>query len=36
MSLARHAPGLAVFVVVVFVAYLVANVLLWRRTRSRG
>jgi phosphotransferase system glucose/maltose/N-acetylglucosamine-specific IIC component len=36
MSLARHLPGLAVFVAVVFVAYLVANVVLWLRTRSRA
>jgi amino acid transporter len=35
MSLARHNAALACFVVVVFVAYLVANVALWRRTRAR-
>jgi hypothetical protein len=33
MSLARHNVGLAVFVVVIFLAYLVANVILWLRSR---
>ncbi|HXO17650.1 MAG TPA: hypothetical protein VN909_05720 [Candidatus Dormibacteraeota bacterium] len=36
MALARHVPGLAVFVTLVFVAYLVGNVVLWLRTRSRA
>jgi uncharacterized membrane protein YfbV (UPF0208 family) len=36
MALARHVPGLAVFIVAVFAAYLAANVLLWLRTRPRG
>ena len=35
MSLAAHHAALAVFVVAVFFAYLTANVVLWRRTRSR-
>ena len=36
MALARHYPWLALFVGIVFVAYLVANIVLWQRTRSRG
>jgi hypothetical protein len=35
MSLASHHAALAVFIVVVFFAYLTANVVLWQRTRSR-
>ncbi len=35
MSLARHNSALALFVVVVFFAYLIANVVLWQRTRRR-
>jgi heme A synthase len=35
MALARHHSGLAVFVVVVFFAYLVANIALWLRNRPR-
>ncbi len=35
MSLARHNAGLAIFIVIVFFAYLVGNVLLWQRTRRR-
>jgi hypothetical protein len=35
MSLATHHAALAVFVVVVFFAYLTANIVLWQRTRSR-
>jgi uncharacterized membrane protein YsdA (DUF1294 family) len=34
MALARHVPALAAFIVVVFLAYLAANVVLWLRTRS--
>jgi hypothetical protein len=34
MSLARHLPALAVFITLVYIAYLVANVALWLRTRS--
>lgn len=33
MALARHLAVLAVFIAVVFVAYLVANIVLWMRTR---
>ena len=36
MALARHNEILAIFVVVVFVAYLIANILLWQRTRRHG
>jgi hypothetical protein len=35
MSLASHHAMLAVFVVVVYFAYLTANIVLWQRTRSR-
>lgn len=35
MSLARHNELLAIFVVAVFFAYLVANVVLWQRIRRR-
>lgn len=35
MSLARHNALLAIFIVVVFLAYLVANVVLWQRMRRR-
>ncbi len=34
MSLARHNMALAVFVIVVFLAYLVGNVTLWLRNRQ--
>ncbi len=33
MSLARHNPALALFVVAVYLAYLIANVVLWQRMR---
>jgi hypothetical protein len=33
MSLASHHAALAVFIVFVFFAYVVANVVLWQRTR---
>jgi len=36
LALARHATALAIFVVVVFVAYLAANVVLWLRIRPRA
>ncbi|HZV77641.1 MAG TPA: hypothetical protein VFF63_07795 [Candidatus Babeliales bacterium] len=35
MALVRHNAGLAVFVGLVYAAYLVANVVLWQRTRLR-
>lgn len=36
MALARHVVALGVFIVVVFVAYLVANIVLWLRTRPHA
>jgi hypothetical protein len=36
LALARHATALAVFVVLVFLAYLGGNVALWQRMRRRG
>ena len=36
MALARHNAVLAIVVVVVFVAYLVVNVVLWQRMRPRA
>jgi hypothetical protein len=36
LSLARHNVGLAIFIAVVFIAYLAANVLLWQRMRPRA
>ena len=36
LALARHATLLAVFVVVVFAAYLAGNIALWLRMRRRG
>jgi hypothetical protein len=35
MSLSHHYSALAVFIVVVFFAYLAANVWLWNRMRQR-
>lgn len=35
MSLARHNAALAVFIVVIFFAYVAANVALWQQTRRR-
>ena len=35
MSLARHNSALALFVGIVFFAYLIANVVLWQRTHRR-
>lgn len=34
MALARHNTGLAIFIVVVFLAYLAGNVALWLRMRT--
>jgi hypothetical protein len=36
MSLQRHNPALAILIAVVFVAYLVTNVVLWQRMRPRA
>ncbi len=36
MALARHNAVLAIVIGIVFVAYLVANVVLWQRMRPRG
>jgi amino acid transporter len=36
MALARHNEMLAIVVVVVYVAYLIANIVLWRRTQRHG
>lgn len=35
MALAKHSLGLAIFIAVVYIAYLAANVVLWQRMRSR-
>lgn len=35
LSLARHNPGLAVIVAIIYIAYLVGNVVLWQRVRPR-
>ncbi len=36
LALARHNTGLAIFVAIVFAAYLVGNVAIWQRMRRRG
>jgi hypothetical protein len=36
LALARHNTALAVFVAVVFAAYLFGNIALWQRMRWRG
>jgi hypothetical protein len=36
MSLARHNTPLAVFIVLVFLAYLAGNIVLWQRMRRGG
>ncbi len=36
MALARHLTWLAVFIALLFIAYLVANIVLWQRTRPRA
>ncbi|HEX3457876.1 MAG TPA: hypothetical protein VHR97_07955 [Candidatus Baltobacteraceae bacterium] len=35
MALARHNLGLAIFIALVFLAYLAGNIVLWRRMRPR-
>jgi len=36
LSLAQHNIWLAIFIAVVFIAYLAANVILWQRMRPRA
>jgi hypothetical protein len=36
LALARHVPSLAIFITVIFIAYLIANVILWLRMRPRA
>jgi hypothetical protein len=36
LALARHNLGLAVFISLIFMAYLVGNVVLWQRMRPRA
>jgi hypothetical protein len=36
MALQKHQPMLAVGIIVVFVLYLIANVVLWRRMKPRA
>jgi hypothetical protein len=36
LSLARHSLALAIVISVVYVAYLIANVILWQRMRPRA
>jgi len=36
LALARHSTALAVFIVVVFGAYLFGNIVIWQRMRRRG
>lgn len=36
MSLARHNAPLAIFIVVLYLGYVVANLLLWQRMRPRA
>jgi hypothetical protein len=36
MALARHVPALAIFIAIVFIAYVIANVVLWLRMRPRA
>jgi hypothetical protein len=36
MALARHNALLAIFIAAVFLAYLIANLLLWQRLRPRA
>lgn len=35
LALESHHPAIAVFVVVVFIAYLTGNIVLWQRMRRR-
>jgi hypothetical protein len=34
MALSRHNPGLAIFIALVFLAYLAGNIVLWQRMRT--
>ena len=36
LSLARHSLALAIVVAVVYIAYLIANIVLWQRMRPRA
>ena len=36
LAMARHNTALAIFIVVVFAAYLFGNALIWQRMRRRG
>jgi hypothetical protein len=36
LALARHNSGLAIFIAVIFLAYLAGNIALWQRMRSRN
>ena len=36
LALESHHPALAIFVAVVFVAYLIGNIVLWQRMRRRS
>jgi amino acid transporter len=36
LSLARHSLALAIVISVVYIAYLIANIILWQRTRPRA
>ncbi|HEY2476900.1 MAG TPA: hypothetical protein VGI19_19115 [Candidatus Cybelea sp.] len=36
LSLARHSLALAIVISVVYVAYLIANIILWQRMRPRA
>lgn len=36
LALARHQVGIAAFVAVVFIAYLIGNIVLWQRMRRRN
>jgi hypothetical protein len=35
MALSRHNPALAIFIALVFLAYLAGNIVLWQRMRPR-
>jgi hypothetical protein len=36
LALARHNRGLAIFIAVIFLAYLAGNIALWQRMRPRN
>lgn len=36
MALARHNRGLAIFIAIIYLAYLAGNVVLWQRMRPRA